>query len=97
MADAFETLSAALERKPTLDIDGTQFAVWLIAIEEYMPRRDNAVRVIVGARHSHTEHHTGELRVARERLDAPDFPDLVRETMERIIRADLPPGALEPL
>jgi hypothetical protein len=94
MHGVFDSLSKQLEARSPIDVDGTRFTVWLIAIHEYAPQRPDAIQVVVGAKHA-DESHTGELRINRKRLSEPDFPDIVIETMRRIVSGDLPPGARE--
>ena len=94
MNHTFDTLAKQLAARSPIDIDGTLFIVWLIAIHEHSPSGPDAIQVIIGAKHG-DESHTGELHINRRRLSDPDFPDTAVETMRRIVCGDLPPGAHE--
>ena len=94
MHGAFDRLSEQLEARSPIDIDGTHFTVWLIAIHEHSPSGPDTIQVVIGAKHG-DESHTGELHINRRRLSDQNFPDTAVETMRRIVCGDLPPGAHE--
>ena len=85
-----DRLSAELERRSQVDIDGTPFTVKLIGIMEYSPPRPDGVRVFFTA-DSATTTYVAEQRVTRERLNDRDFADFGIDTMRRLVRGELPP------
>ena len=87
-------LSHGLDRLCPVDIDGVPHVIWLLDIRIHPRSGRSVVEVKVGAKNPSGRHYIGRFQIEAERLHDEGVARAL-ETMERVIRGNLPPTARE--
>ena len=92
--DFAELTHVELDRLYSVQIAGVSYAIWLLDIRFDPRSRGSVVEVKVAARNPSGRHYIGRFHIEADRLQTDGAVRAI-ETMERVIRGDLPPTARE--